>query len=111
MDKAQETVLTSAGGVVVVDDDNDNSNKKGRGRALTGDSNNDDGESSSILPLDEQTMRPPDRAVQQQRVRAWHPILDPNWMIFSYLVLAVVMIPVGTFFFGGRGVVFVVGLY
>mmetsp|Transcript_45500 Transcript_45500/g.110705 ORF Transcript_45500/g.110705 Transcript_45500/m.110705 type:complete len:450 (+) Transcript_45500:388-1737(+) len=111
MDKAQETVLTSTGGVVVVDNENssnnNNNNSMGRGRASTGDTgksgngvgggdnSNDDGESSSVLPLDEQTMRPPDRAVQQQRVRAWHPILDPNWMVFSYLILAVVMIPVG----------------
>lgn len=50
-----------------------------------------------VLPLEKQTQRPEDRALQQQRVEAWHPILDPNWMIYSYLILAAVMIPVGTF--------------
>jgi len=58
-----------------------------------------DGEEESILDESEQTMRPKDVAVQQQRVYAWHPILDPEWMIYSFLILAVVMIPVGTLTF------------
>ena len=40
--------------------------------------------------------RPADVAVQQQRIEAWHPILDPEWMIYSFLILAIIMIPVGT---------------
>lgn len=55
-----------------------------------------DGEEESILDESEQTMKPKDVAVQQQRVQAWHPILDPEWMIYSFLILAVIMIPVGT---------------
>ena len=55
-----------------------------------------DGEEESVLEDDEQTMRPKDVAVQQQRVFAWHPILDPEWAIYSFLILAVIMIPVGT---------------
>lgn len=54
-----------------------------------------DGEEESVLDESEQTMRPKDVAVQQQRVSAWHPILDPEWMIYSFLILAVIMIPVG----------------
>jgi hypothetical protein len=56
-----------------------------------------DGEEESVLDESEQTMRPKDVAVQQQRVFAWHPILDPEWMIYSFLILAVIMIPVGKY--------------
>lgn len=57
-----------------------------------------DGEEESVLEADEQTMRPKDVAVQQQRVYAWHPILDPEWVIYSFLILSVIMIPVGKIF-------------
>ncbi len=56
-----------------------------------------DGEEESVLEEDEQTMRPKDVAVQQQRVYAWHPIMDPEWVIYSFLILSAIMIPVGTF--------------
>ena len=56
-----------------------------------------DGEEESVLDESEQTLRPKDVAVQQQRVFAWHPILDPEWMIYSFLILAIIMIPVGKF--------------
>ena len=49
----------------------------------------------SVLDIKEQYNRPSDIATQQQRVAAWHPILDPEWMIFSYLILAVILIPFG----------------
>jgi hypothetical protein len=55
-------------------------------------------EDESVLDLADQTMRPPDCALQQQRVEAWHPILDPEWMIYSFLILAVILIPVGALF-------------
>jgi len=54
-----------------------------------------DDEEESYLDPSEQTQRPADVAVQQQRVEAWHPILDPEWMIYTFLILAVIMIPVG----------------
>jgi hypothetical protein len=54
-------------------------------------------EDESVLDLADQTMRPKDVALQQQRVEAWHPILDPEWMIYSFLILAVILIPVGAF--------------
>ena len=55
----------------------------------------DDGEEDSVRDLADQLNRPPDVAIQQQRIKAWHPILDPEWMIYGYLVLAVILIPLG----------------
>ena len=49
----------------------------------------------SVLDLTEQTQRPADVAVKQQRIQAWHPILDPEWVIYSFLILAAIAIPVG----------------
>jgi hypothetical protein len=49
----------------------------------------------SALEESEQTMRPPDVALHQQRVEAWHPILDPVWVIIALLYLGVIMVPVG----------------
>mmetsp|Transcript_27757 Transcript_27757/g.31163 ORF Transcript_27757/g.31163 Transcript_27757/m.31163 type:complete len:447 (+) Transcript_27757:70-1410(+) len=57
-----------------------------------GDSNDDD---ESVIDISKQTNRPSDIPIQQQSINAWHPILDPNWMIISYLILAVIMIPFG----------------
>mmetsp|Transcript_22663 Transcript_22663/g.56002 ORF Transcript_22663/g.56002 Transcript_22663/m.56002 type:complete len:394 (+) Transcript_22663:92-1273(+) len=54
-----------------------------------------DDDDSSILDLADQVNRPPDVAIQQQRIKAWHPILDPEWMIYGYLILAVILIPLG----------------
>jgi len=61
---------------------------------LTNDDNDDDDE--SVLDLSKQTNRPSDIPIQQQRINAWHPILDPNWMIVSYLIVAIIAIPFGT---------------
>jgi hypothetical protein len=49
----------------------------------------------SVLDSVDQINRPPDVAIQQQRIKAWHPILDPEWMIYGYLILAVILIPTG----------------
>ena len=49
------------------------------------------------LPLSEQTNRPEDIPIHTQTINAWHPILDPNWVIFTYLALAAIMIPFGMF--------------
>ena len=54
-----------------------------------------DGDDESILDLADQTMRPTDNAVQQQRIEAWHPVLDPELVIYAFLVLAVIFIPTG----------------
>lgn len=54
-----------------------------------------DEDDDSALDLADQLNRPPDVAIQQQRIKAWHPILDPDWMIYGYLILAVILIPLG----------------
>lgn len=57
-----------------------------------------DEDDDSVLDLADQLNRPSDVAIQQQRIKAWHPILDPEWMIYGYLILAVILIPLGTSF-------------
>ena len=52
----------------------------------------------SALPIDDQKNRPQDIRVQQQRIQAWNPILDPEWMIYAFLTVAIIMIPVGKYF-------------
>lgn len=54
---------------------------------------NDDDE--SVLDISEQTMRPLDVALFQQRVKAWSPILDPWWVIAALLYFGIIMVPVG----------------
>lgn len=51
----------------------------------------------SVLERSEQTNRPPDVALAQQRIQAWHPILDPLWVIIALFYLGVIMVPVGTY--------------
>lgn len=48
-----------------------------------------------VLDLSEQTLRPPDVALHQQRVKAWSPILDPWWVIASLFYLGIILVPVG----------------
>jgi hypothetical protein len=48
------------------------------------------------LDISEQKNRPEDSPINNQSINAWHPILDPNWVIFTYLILAAIMIPFGT---------------
>lgn len=51
----------------------------------------------SALDPSEQTNRPVDDALRQQRVQAWHPILDPLWVIVALFYLGVILVPTGTF--------------
>jgi len=46
-------------------------------------------------PLSEQTRRPADTALLQQRVKAWYPILDPWWVIAGFAILGAIFVPVG----------------
>ena len=46
-------------------------------------------------PLSEQTRRPPDTALRQQRVKAWYPVLDPWWVIGGFLLVGAIFVPVG----------------
>lgn len=57
-------------------------------------------EDEDHLPLSEQTNRPEDIPIHTQTINAWHPILDPNWVIFTYLALAAIMIPFGYYLVG-----------
>ena len=50
-------------------------------QTMAGADSSDVDEDESVLELSEQTNRPPDVALAQQRIPAWHPILDPEWMI------------------------------
>jgi hypothetical protein len=52
-------------------------------------------DNNSVLDISEQTLRPIDNAFNQQRVNAWHPILDPVYVIIALFYLGVIMIPVG----------------
>jgi hypothetical protein len=49
----------------------------------------------SVLDISEQTMRPLDVALFQQRVKAWSPILDPWWTIAALLYFGIILVPVG----------------
>lgn len=57
-----------------------------------------DNDNNSVLDLAEQTQRPVDNAFNQQRVNAWHPILDPVFVIIGLFYLGVIMVPTGTVF-------------
>lgn len=59
-------------------------------------SGTDENLDDDYLDISEQKNRPDDTPIQQQRINAWHPILDPNWVIFTYLILAAIMVPFGT---------------
>lgn len=39
--------------------------------------------------------RPPDGDFQQQNLKAWQPLLTPNWVIGTFFVIAVLFIPIG----------------
>lgn len=54
-----------------------------------------DDDDEPVLPLEEQTNRPPDLALHQQRIPAWSPILDPVWVIIGLFYLGIIMVPVG----------------
>lgn len=58
-------------------------------------------------PLSEQTRRPLDTALRQQRVKAWYPVLDPWWVIGGFLVVGAIFVPTGEFLFENQyGVLF-----
>jgi hypothetical protein len=49
-----------------------------------------------VLDISEQTNRPVDDSIHQQRIQAWHPILDPVWVIVSLYYIGIILVPVGT---------------
>ncbi|KAL7555788.1 hypothetical protein ACA910_007198 [Epithemia clementina (nom. ined.)] len=54
-----------------------------------------DNDDDDVLDISEQTNRPTDDALHQQRVEAWQPILDPVWVIVSLFYLGVILVPTG----------------
>lgn len=52
-------------------------------------------EDESILDRADQLKRPRDEALRQQRVLAWHPYLDPNWVIVTLFLMGLCFIPTG----------------
>jgi hypothetical protein len=60
-------------------------------------SNNNENDNHSVLDISEQTQRPVDNAFNQQRINAWHPILDPVFVIIGLFYLGIIMVPTGTF--------------
>jgi hypothetical protein len=42
-----------------------------------------------------QTRKPSDVALKQQRMKSWQPLLSPRWVIAAYFLIAVIFIPVG----------------
>lgn len=52
-------------------------------------------EDEEVLSEAEQTRRPLDTALRQQRIAAWSPYLDPWWVVGTLFVLAAIFIPVG----------------
>jgi hypothetical protein len=55
-----------------------------------------DDDDDDVLDPSEQTQRPIDNALNQQRLNAWHPVLDPVFVIVALFYLGVIMVPVGT---------------
>jgi hypothetical protein len=56
-----------------------------------------DDEDEDVLDPSEQTNRPLDVALYQQRINAWNPILDPVWVVIAFLYMGLIMVPVGMF--------------
>jgi hypothetical protein len=63
-------------------------------------------ESEDMPPLSEQTRRPLDTALRQQRVKAWYPVLDPWYVIFGFLAIGAIFIPTGMYFIPSSSSVF-----
>jgi len=50
--------------------------------------------------MSEQSKRPRDNAFQQQRLRAWQPLLTPGWVIFTFVMTGIVFLPIGAAILG-----------
>jgi hypothetical protein len=59
-------------------------------------SSNAPSDDDSALDESEQLNLPLDVALRQQRIQAWHPVLDPVWVIFALFYLGVIFVPTGT---------------
>ena len=57
--------------------------------------NNNDSNITKNKEPPARSRRPSDVALLQQRMKSWQPLLDPKWVIASYLLIGIVFIPVG----------------
>jgi hypothetical protein len=45
--------------------------------------------------MEDQSKKPKDNAFQQQRLKAWQPLLTPKWVISTFLCVGVLFLPIG----------------
>ncbi|KDO22526.1 hypothetical protein SPRG_11708 [Saprolegnia parasitica CBS 223.65] len=45
--------------------------------------------------MEEKSRRPEDTPFKQQKLKAWQPILTPNWVIGTFFVVGLIFIPIG----------------
>ncbi|CCI42271.1 unnamed protein product [Albugo candida] len=45
--------------------------------------------------MEEKSRKPEDTPFKQQRLKAWQPILTPNWVIGTFFVVGLIFIPIG----------------
>lgn len=60
----------------------------------------DDGEERAdrqrtMSGTEEKTRRPEDTPFKQQRLKAWQPILTPNWVIGTFALVGLIFVPIG----------------
>ena len=53
------------------------------------------GRSTTSNDTTPKTRRPKDVALTQQRMKSWQPLLDPKWIIITYLCIGIIFIPTG----------------
>jgi hypothetical protein len=41
------------------------------------------------------TNKPSDSPFKQQRLKAWQPILTPNWVVGTFVLIGIVFLPIG----------------
>ena len=57
------------------------------------------GRSTTNNDTNAKTRRPKDVALTQQRMKSWQPLLDPKWIIITYLCIGIIFIPTGELLF------------
>ncbi|OQR92962.1 ALA-interacting subunit 3 [Thraustotheca clavata] len=45
--------------------------------------------------MEEKSRRPEDTPFKQQKLKAWQPILTPNWVIGTFFIVGLIFIPIG----------------
>lgn len=52
-------------------------------------------EQNKSIFMEEKSRKPEDTPFKQQRLKAWQPILTPNWVIGTFFVVGLIFIPIG----------------